>query len=168
MSAFLTTLQVEEVEDRSHDGRGTWKLLQPLAFQSDVAGKTIVAPAGFVTDYASVPRVPFAYWIAGDRAHPAAVIHDWLYTSHLVDRATADAVLEEAANAADCLSDPGPNALPDVVAQTAQYNAEVRTRNRLMKWAVRLFGGGHWNAPGPVQPVDVQKAAAAASVAATT
>lgn len=163
MARFLNTLQVEQLEDISHDGRGTWRLLQPLSYQSDVARRVITSPAGFVTDFASVPRVPFAYWIAGDTAHPAAVIHDWLYSSHEVDRATADAVLEEAANVADCLPDPGASALPDVVDQTARYNAGIRSRNFLMKWAVRLFGGSHWKQPGPVQPAAVKAAMSAPS-----
>jgi hypothetical protein len=132
MSKFLSPLRVEQVEDVSHDGRGTWRLLDPLVYDSDLVRRIIVVPAGFVTDFASVPRVPFAYWIAGDVAHPAAVVHDWEYTSHDVDRATADAILEEAANVAD-----GP---------------DTAARNKLMKWAVRLFGGSHWDQPGPVQP----------------
>jgi hypothetical protein len=136
MSKFLSTLQVEEIEDQSHDGRGTWRVLAPLIYDSDVAKRIIVVPIGYITDFASVPRVPFAYWIAGDTAHPAAVVHDWLYTSHEVDRATADAVLEEAANLVD-----GP---------------DTANRNRLMKWAVRLFGGSHWDQPGQPQPNSVQ------------
>lgn len=97
MSKFLTPLRVEEQDDTSHDGRGTWKLLTPLVYQSDVAKTTFVAPEGFVTDFASVPRLPIAFMLTGDTAHQAAVVHDLLYTTHEVDRATADAVLREAA-----------------------------------------------------------------------
>jgi hypothetical protein len=155
VSGFLSALRVEQIEDTSHDGRGTWTLIDPLVYDSDVAGKVITVPTGFVTDFASVPRVPFAYWIAGDVAHPAAVVHDWLYSSHEVDRPTADAVLEEAANVADCLPVPlAGNA--DVIDQTERYNDEIRSRSRLMKWMVRMFGGSNWDQPGPPQPDSVK------------
>ena len=95
---FLTALQVEELDDTSADGRGTWRLLVDLVYSSPLAALTFTVPAGFVTDFASVPRyLPIAFALTGDTAHRAAVIHDWLYTTHQVDRATADAVLREAA-----------------------------------------------------------------------
>jgi hypothetical protein len=97
MSQFLTTLKVEELDDTSNDGRGTWQLLAPLVYQSDLAQRTITVPEGFITDYASVPRIPITYLLAGDTAHPAAVVHDWLYTTHQFDRATSDSILKEAA-----------------------------------------------------------------------
>lgn len=132
MAAFLTPLQVERLDDISADGRGTWKLLGPLVFLSDIAGQ-IAVPAGFVTDFASVPRLPLAFMLAGDTAHKAAVVHDWLYTTHQVDRATADQVFHEASIA---MGVPG-------------------WRAWIMKLAVRVGGGGSWDAPGPVQPPEV-------------
>lgn len=96
MSKFLTTLKVEQVEDNSDDGRGSWKLLAPLAYKSDVAQTIFVAPMGFITDFASVPRLPIAYMLTGGYAHAAAVIHDYLYSSHEVSRSMADAVFHEA------------------------------------------------------------------------
>jgi hypothetical protein len=97
VSKFVTGLRVEQLEDTSHDGRGTWQLLTPLAYKSDVADMLFVVPAGFVTDFASVPRIPIAYLLAGDTAHQAAVVHDWLYSTHEVARDMADTVLREAA-----------------------------------------------------------------------
>lgn len=133
MSKFLSPLQVEEIEDRSHDGRGTWKLLAALVYQSDRANTVIVVPVGFVTDFASVPRIPIAFLLTGDTAHSAAVVHDWLYTTHTVDRATADAVLQEAAAAAG-----------------------VPAWRRWLMWAgVRVGGAGPWAAPGQTQPPKV-------------
>lgn len=41
--------------------------------------KRVEIPEGFETDLASVPRLPFIYWIWGDRAHREAVLHDYLY-----------------------------------------------------------------------------------------
>lgn len=92
MSAFDGTLIAELIDD---DESGIWQLQVPLSFQSDLAGQTFTAPAGFKTDFCSVPRVPIAYTLLGDRARKSGTIHDWLYTTHVVDRETADKVLRE-------------------------------------------------------------------------
>ena len=40
--------------------------------------ETITIPAGFRTDLASVPRLPFAYWLTGGTANRPAVLHDYI------------------------------------------------------------------------------------------
>lgn len=97
MSKFLSDLYTRNIDDISHDGRGSWQLLRDLVYQSDVAQKIIRVPKKFITDFASVPRIPIAYLLVGDTAHKAAVIHDYLYTTHEVTRKIADEVLFEAA-----------------------------------------------------------------------
>ncbi|WP_394779081.1 DUF1353 domain-containing protein [Undibacterium sp.] len=84
MSAFLTSLQTECVNDLDNCGRGIWRITAPFIYQSDILGATITVEPGFLTDFASVPRVPFAYWLLGDTSHMAAVIHDWLFHHHEV------------------------------------------------------------------------------------
>ncbi|HEM7839781.1 TPA: DUF1353 domain-containing protein [Burkholderia multivorans] len=123
MSAFLTELEVELVSDATNSGRGTWRLTAPLVYQSDIAQQTFTVPAGFETDFASVPRVPVAFLLAADSAHEASALHDFLYTSpHPVSRAMADAVLREAA----------------VVSGVPAWRA-------WLMWAgVRIGGGTHW------------------------
>jgi hypothetical protein len=97
MSAFLDELEVVCVNDLDNSGRGIWKLLQPFRYQSDLLGRTLTVESGFLTDYASVPRVPGAYLLFGDTSHKAAVIHDWLFHHHEVcDEQTANKVLLEA------------------------------------------------------------------------
>jgi hypothetical protein len=119
MSQFLTKLVVE-VADIADDGK--WIVVQPLVYQSDVAKRTIMVPIGFQTDFASVPRLPLIYMLCGNTSNEAATIHDYLYSSHLVDRETADAVLREA------------SAVTNVPAW-----------RRWMMWAgVRVGGGSHW------------------------
>lgn len=86
---FKTTLQATREN-------GKWRINAPLIFASIEQGKTFTVPAGFVSDFASVPRVPFAFWLTGDTAHEAAVVHDWLYVSKIVDKKTADKVFLEA------------------------------------------------------------------------
>lgn len=122
MSKFLTLLDVRLLDDTQADGRGLWQLDQPLAYRSDVAGRVLIVPAGFETDFASVPRIPIAYWLTGDTAHPAAVVHDWLYSTREFPREKADAILLEAMAA-------------DGVPAWRRY---------AMYLAVRVFGGTHF------------------------
>lgn len=132
MSRFLTPLRLERIEDTSRDGRGTWRLLSDLVYDSDLAG-VIIVPAGTITDLASVPRLPFAYLLTGGLAHAAAVVHDWLYTTRHLGRKRADAVFKEATLALG-----------------------VSGWQAWLMWVgVRAGGGSSWDAPGPEQPEHV-------------
>lgn len=92
MAQFIGDLVVKLVND---DAQGLWELVQPLSFKSDVAGRVVTAPVGYRTDFCSVPRVPLVYDLLGNRARKSGTIHDWLYTSHEVNRETADSILRE-------------------------------------------------------------------------
>ncbi len=92
MSSFIGVLRTDLIKD---DESGVFELCLPFSYQSDVAGQTFTAPAKFRTDFCSVPRVPIAYDMLGNRARQAGTIHDWLYTSHAVPRQLADEVLRE-------------------------------------------------------------------------
>lgn len=135
MSKFLTTLDVELLNDEQNEGRGSWKLKNPFIYDSDIAG-LIVVPEGFVTDFASVPRVPVAFWLTGDTAHDAAVVHDYLYTTGQVKRATADAVLMEAMTV---------TGIP-------------AWRRYAMYYAVRAFGGSHYGPKDTPNPAPERNA----------
>lgn len=87
---FLNKLQVEEV------GQGWFRLLAPLAFSSVICREIIYVPAGFKTDFASVPRIPMIYAAVGGVGDAAAVIHDYLYTCRDCPRSKADRVFREA------------------------------------------------------------------------
>lgn len=91
ISKFLDAVQAEQLN-------GVWRLLSPLRYQSALLRAIIEVPAGFVTDFSSVPRIPFVYLLVGNTAHAAAVLHDYLYQFHLpgIDRALADSVFYEA------------------------------------------------------------------------
>jgi hypothetical protein len=89
VSHFSTNLQVWKRPD------GRWELIDRLVYHSDLAG-VIEVPAGFDTDYASIPRLPFMFWLLGDTVHSAAVVHDYLYRTAEVSRAKADRVFVEA------------------------------------------------------------------------
>lgn len=96
MSRFIGDLVVRFISE-DKEGRSIWELAQDFAFESTVAGMTIVAKKGTLTDFASIPRVPILYLAAGDRGHKAAVIHDYLYQEepHSMNRLLADKVLRE-------------------------------------------------------------------------
>jgi hypothetical protein len=90
---FLTKLRVEHLNTK------WWMLTEPLVYYSALLERDIVVPAGFVTDFASVPRIPIAYWLFGSRANAPAVIHDRLYRWGDIPRLTADRVFNEAMRA---------------------------------------------------------------------
>lgn len=104
---------------------GRWRLTRALVYESDVAGRRFVVPRGFVTDLASVPRLPLVYLLTGGTSNEAAVVHDWLYTMHPVPRLVADKVLREA-SAITCVP---------------------AWRRWLMYWGVRLGGASYWRKP---------------------
>lgn len=112
---FLTPLRAEKVQV------GLWRLVEPLVFEYE--GSRVTVPAGFLTDFASVPRVPFVYLLVGDTAHEAAVIHDYLYREDGVPRSVADRILRLAMEA----------------------TGEPAWRRWAMWAAVRVFGGPAWS-----------------------
>ena len=94
MAAFKTALKTQKVAER------LWALLAPLVYVSDRAAQTITVPKRFLTDFASVPRVPIAFWLTGDTAHEAAAVHDYLYQTHRYGtRRQADEIFLEAMEA---------------------------------------------------------------------
>lgn len=135
MSRFIAHLQLIQTDWK--EGRAVWRTLAPLPYHSDVLGETIVVPDDFITDLASVPRLPIAWLVAGGRGSRSAVLHDFAYQfgrwplrngeAATADRRLADTVFRESL-AADDISGAGPLA------------------QRLMWLAVRLFGGSAWSA----------------------
>lgn len=117
---FLTPL-VDQMAAGVDNGIHT--LMQPLIYQSVVAQRVFTVPTGFVTDFASVPRIaPLAFALCGGTSEEASVVHDYLYTTHTTTREMADAVLREASAASG-----------------------VPAWRRWLMWAgVRAFGGTHW------------------------
>lgn len=84
MSKFVTNLLINQITDK------VFELVSPLIYESDLLKCTITVPIGFQSDGASVPRVPIAYMLFGDRAHHEAVIHDFLYRMDSIPLATYD------------------------------------------------------------------------------
>lgn len=95
MAKFLTELGVKALPE-TDGGRSLWALVHPLVYESDLLPEPVYVKEGFVTDFASVPRIPVVYLLMNDVGQPAAVVHDYLYRFAPCTRAKADAVLEEA------------------------------------------------------------------------
>lgn len=93
MSAFLSHLCLISMGDKDD---GQWVLTEPFLYSSDIAKCVIIVPKGFVTDFASTPRLPVIYFLAGNVATKAAVIHDFAYSDGQFSRSMADAIFREA------------------------------------------------------------------------
>jgi len=91
MNKFLDPLEVRLLPD----GRRR-KLLIPLRYMGD---ELITVPEGFITDYASVPRIFWNIIPPSGRYARAAVLHDYLYKELIYDRLKCDQILLEAMKA---------------------------------------------------------------------
>ena len=83
----------------------------------------VVVPTGFVTDFASIPRIFWAVLAPDDEYVMAAVVHDWLYWEQSVNREVSDLALKAGME----------EIRVDGWKTAAIYNA------------VRLFGESAWN-----------------------
>jgi hypothetical protein len=119
---FLTELTASKVKEASPAGRARWKLLTDLGYHSKLHGM-IVVPAGYITDFASVPRLPLAYWLTGDTAHASAVVHDYLCTIHYENCKIS---WKRAAQ---------------VFLEAMKHERVPAWRRTMMYWGVRLAGG---------------------------
>ncbi|WP_457625058.1 DUF1353 domain-containing protein [Persephonella sp.] len=75
-----------------------WILAEEFTAYSEKIGKGRVyftVPAGFKTDFASVPKVFLSFLRWRDKFNKASVIHDWLYNTKILSRKEADRVYLE-------------------------------------------------------------------------
>ena len=115
MSSFTTPLVVSPLPD----GR-RWKLVRQFTYHvgSKYSRDYIIVPAGFVTDFASSPSQ--VWWLIPPwgRYGKAAVVHDYLYQTHLRTREEADNIFRE----------------------SMEVLGVDKRRVFIMYWGVRLFG----------------------------
>lgn len=96
-ACFLTSQLTEKV------GRRAWRYFAPLiAYSRELRDNSpkhqdglVVVPMHRVTDFASVPRVPIAYYLTGDTAHEESGPHDELCLDESVPRKLTDKVFRE-------------------------------------------------------------------------
>ena len=105
------------------DGRHSM-LVMPLDYHVGTTRHVISVPDGFVTDFASVPRVLWSAYPPHEMYSRAAVIHDYLYWIQTCTRKQADNILMIAMK---------------------ESNVSRRKRNAVYK-GVRLGGQNAWDA----------------------
>ena len=119
MSRYTDILEVSPLADGV-----TWVLRKEFGYDigQEGSGDTIDVPLGFMTDFASIPRI-FRFLVSKWGKHGnAAVLHDYCYWSQNRSREESDRILKEAME----------------VSKTKAW------RVFLIYWAVRLGGRGAW------------------------
>jgi Protein of unknown function (DUF1353) len=78
------------------DEHGLFTLVEPVTFDLSEAGTLslqVVVPSGFVTDFASIPAVAQIFKFDKFGKHNlAALLHDYMYASHVVNFEVANAI----------------------------------------------------------------------------
>jgi hypothetical protein len=92
MSSFTDNLIVSPLKDSKR-----WVVRKEFSYDVGFEGSnnTIVVPAGFITDYASIPQFLWSLFPNVGKYTSAAVIHDFLYYSHERTRKEADDIFKE-------------------------------------------------------------------------
>ena len=121
-SQFFGNLRADNLEGK------WWRLVNGLGFYSAKFDKTFYAPPRFVTDFASVPRLPLAYWLAGGTGKWEAVIHDMGYRYDFGKRMLDSVFYESGMVRADTRTD-------------KKWTAFRKIRLGLMTGMVQVFGG---------------------------
>lgn len=81
---FTSQLEIKEA-DQDHM---FWSLTKPLTYQGNT--ESFAAPVGFITNFASVPRLFWSILAPWGRHMKAAVMHDYFYRTGCVSRLDAD------------------------------------------------------------------------------
>ena len=99
-----------------------WVLGDDLAFTVRQSGQRIVVPRGFVTDFASVPRVFWTIFPKHGEYTRAAIVHDFLYWEQRCSRDQADELF-------------------DIVMEDSEVDSTTRFT---IYAAVRVWGSSAW------------------------
>lgn len=81
---FTTDLIVKCADDNK------WELQIHLSYSGRI--ETFIVPQGFITDFASVPRLLRSIFPKTGLYTKAAVIHDFLYATKMISRKDADGI----------------------------------------------------------------------------
>lgn len=90
MSRFVGNVVVEQFG-------ALWVVRKSLRYLSDIELHSVKVPAGFLTDFASIPQIFWNLVAPSDPEYSAAaIVHDKLYATHEVEKVTADSIFLEA------------------------------------------------------------------------
>lgn len=135
MKAFPSRLKLDMLApDELGGGKQTYVLLEDFTYESALLGMLIV-PAGFTTDFASIPRIAWRYIDPEDPcvAYPS-VVHDFLYSMKGGIPGKPKYTREQA----------------DQVLREAMEICGARLDQRVIVYRmVRIFGGSHWTSSLP-------------------
>jgi hypothetical protein len=135
MSARITeSFAVREVPGKSRGGRQCVQLLEPLEYRVGSADseERITVPAGFETDFASVPRIFHSFIPPLGKHGRPAIIHDFLYSTE--GRGPGITRREPYSR----------KEADDIFLEAMKVVGVPRLRRSLMYRAVRLGGGSGW------------------------
>jgi len=115
MSSFTEILIASPLKDGEQ-----WVIRKEFSYYVDKeGGDVITVPAGFISDYASIPRFLWPFAPRWGKYGKAAVVHDYLYDTHEKTRKEADGIFYDAM----------------VILGTPPWKAKTMYRS------VRMFGG---------------------------
>lgn len=127
---LLEAFSPESLKELGAD-RALYKLNGDFVYQSPAFG-TVTVPAGYVTDFASIPRIAWVYLSPEDPVVMfASIIHDYMYTRQgdlgrgdnlTFSRKSCDTIIREA----------------------MEYCGARRSQAAFVYWAVRIGGRSHW------------------------
>lgn len=131
MSSFTEELTVTKIRIPAQkfpkslmfwDVKSEWNVSRPFRYYvgAEYSEDFIDVPADFKTDFASIPRIFWTILPPDGEYTQAAVLHDYLYRTHLRSREEADKIFLEAM----------------IVLEVPEWKRNV------MFWAVRTFGEG--------------------------
>lgn len=117
MSSF-TTPAIVKIK-----GSYNFELVQDFEYYiTDKNGEKIVVPKGFITDFASVPRIFWNVIPPIGKYSKAAIVHDYMYDFALKTKKEADLIFYEA----------------------MEVLGVPKWKRLIMYWAVRVFGRGEY------------------------
>lgn len=92
VSALAAQQPIPPVDFRPFVDGQHWIVRQPLKYRIGVSSQEIVVPAGFVTDFASIPQALQSIIRANGNYILPAVVHDYLYWDQSCTRKQADQI----------------------------------------------------------------------------
>jgi len=138
----MNVVFVSRYIDATQLAPGVWQTNRAMYYHLLEDGKPtieIVIGANFVTDFCSVPRIPFAYLMFGGLADWAGMLHDSLYspwTGVCVNELVSRKVIEITRSWAD-----------DVLEAALKACGIDWFSRKMMYAAVRLKGGDYYKKP---------------------
>lgn len=148
--------QYENLSQKNNPGRAAslpyydqraFVLTQNMEFRL-VDGESLVVPAGFVTDYASIPQYLWSIYSPHDVYSRAAVVHDYLYWTQQCTKEQADNLFLIAMKESSVGSYTRTIVYEGVV--KAGRSSWCENKNARVKGLPRTLEGKYWTAPAGV------------------